>query len=107
MGVGKEKKFIETAVYMAQDNIFLRQMVTEMVRFITEAGILAFSTDKRQQEYMVRNYFRSISLDAIERKGFNMGIGTPWGKEVMELVKNSGIESSEEEECDIEDEQED
>lgn len=87
MAISREKNLVKSTIYVVQDNIFLRQMVTQMVKFISETGILSFSTEKRTQEYMVRNYFRSLSLDAISQKGYKMGFGTPWGDEATDLVK--------------------
>lgn len=85
MGVKSDKKFITLAVSMAQDNMFLRQMVKEMTDFIIENGVLNFSTERRQQEAMVKNYFKSVALEKLEAKGYQMGVNTPWGRDAAKL----------------------
>lgn len=105
MGIKSDKKFITTAVYMAQDNMFLRQMVKEMTDFIIENGILNFSTERRQQEAMIKNYFKSIALEKLEIKGYQMGVNTPWGRDAANLVGVDAFRPLEEDDV-LEDEQE-
>jgi hypothetical protein len=105
LGVKGDKKFITAAVHIAQDNMFLRQMVKEMINFIVENGILNFSTEKRQQEAMIKNYFKSVALEKLEIKGYQMGVNTPWGKDAANLEEVNPFRPLEEDDA-LEDEQE-
>ncbi|MBP3707522.1 MAG: hypothetical protein J6J36_02800 [Clostridia bacterium] len=100
MGVKSDKKFVSLAVSMAQDNMFLRQMVKEMTDFIIENGVLNFSTERRQQEAMVKNYFKSIALEKLEIKGYHMGVNTPWGRDAAKLDKVNAFRPLEEDDID-------
>lgn len=112
LGIKSDKKFITLAVSMAQDNMFLRQMVKEMTDFIIENGVLNFSTERRQQEAMVKNYFKSVALEKLEVKGYQMGVNTPWGRDAANLEGVNVFRPLEEDETDedgddiLEDEQE-
>lgn len=121
MAEGGDKKTVSMVVSMAQDNIFLRKVVRLMADFILESGIFNYSVsaNTRQQYYAVMKYFKTEALNQLIENGIEMGINTPWGKDVTRLYKHRELSDYDDEdnnglidfdefgEDDIEDEQED
>ena len=83
--MGNAKRVVGDVVNLVQDNIFLKQVIKEMVNFIEEAGMFNYSADTREQKKVIMHYFRSIALEKVIEKGYDMGINTPWGKDAGHL----------------------
>lgn len=91
MSEGGDKKIVSMVVSMAQDNIFLRRVNVLMAKFILENGIFNYTSTGKQEYRAVLRYFKSIALEELINEGYEMGINTPWGKDVTKLYKHKEL----------------
>ena len=107
MGLGSEKRHLISAVLLVQDNMFLRELVDVMVRFIADNSLMSFSLRDTEEKNEIKRYFQSIALDKMEQKGYDMGVNTPWGKDLMKMTNLTDytLNGDDEEDDDYEDEE--
>lgn len=79
------KRVVGDVVDLAQDNIFLKAVIKEMTDFIEESGIFNYSSNTYEQKKVILHYFRSLALEKVLAKGYDMGVNTPWGKDAGRL----------------------
>jgi hypothetical protein len=80
-------KCVHNVVKMARDNLFLRQLVYELIDYIAEQGIFDFVATNRQIKKIIRSHFATIAIQKLQLQGYDLNVRTPWERDAGAIFK--------------------
>jgi hypothetical protein len=82
-----DRRCVHNVVKMARDNLFLRQLVYELIDYIAEQGIFDFAASTRGTKKVIRSHFSTIAIQKLQLQGYNLNIKTPWERDAGAIFK--------------------
>ena len=78
---------VHSVVKMARDNLFLRQLVYELIDYVAEQGIFDFAASNRAIKKVIKSHFATIAIQKLQLQGYDLNIRTPWEKDAGKVFK--------------------
>ena len=82
-----DRRCVHNVVKMARDNLFLRQLVYELIDYIAEQGIFYFAASTIGTKKVIRSHFSTIAIQKLQLQGYNLNIKTPWERDAGAIFK--------------------
>ena len=82
-----DRRCVHNVVKMARDNLFLRQLVRELIDYIAEQGIFDFTASTKGVKKVVRSHFSAIAIQKLQLQGYDLNIRTPWERDAGAIFK--------------------